>query len=300
MPSQWIELSTEAPGEYAEPLTHLFARHGEGGVVVEEAGGYNPDEGETAPIDAPVIVRTYLPLDATTNDRRANIEMGLRLISYLHPIPPLKERMLQDREWEIQEFEPVRVGARLVIAPEGSTWDKTPADIVIKLDPGLAFGTGHHPTTRMCMLYLEKLVSDGCNVLDLGCGSGILSLAAFKLGAGTVAGLDIEADAIKSSYENLGKNGLADRANFVEGSLPDEIAPDGTFDVTVANISANILIALAPSILQTLTKDGVFVGSGLLAERRDEVEEAFNRAGASFTDLTISGDWAAFTAIAKH
>lgn len=296
MSSQWIELSTEAPGEYAEPLTHLFARHGEGGVVVEEAGGYNPDEGETAPIDAPVIVRTYLPIDATTNDRRANIEMGLRLISYLHEIPPLKERVLNDREWEIQEFEPVRVGERLVIAPEGSTWDHKHDDIIIKLDPGLAFGTGHHPTTRMCMLYLEKTISEDCNVLDLGCGSGILSLAAFKLGAGSVAGLDIESDAIKSSYENLGKNGLAEKANFAEGSLPDEIAPDGTFDVTVANISANILIALAPLIMKTLAPGGVFIGSGLLAERKDEVEAAFNQAGGGFTDLTISGDWAAFTA----
>lgn len=300
MPSQWIELSTEAPGEYAEPLTHLFARHGEGGVVVEEAGGYNPDEGETAPIDAPVIVRTYLPVDATTDDRRANIEMGLRLISYLHPIPPLKERVLNDREWELQEFEPVRVGERLVIAPEGSTWDKTPNDIIINLDPGLAFGTGHHPTTRMCMLYLEKTISPGCNVLDLGCGSGILSLASFKLGAGSVAGLDIESDAIKSSYENLDKNGLAEKANFVEGSLPDKIAPDGTFDVTVANISANILIALAPLIIKTLTADGVFIGSGLLAERREDVEAAFTGAGAEFTDLSISGDWAAFTAMASN
>ncbi|MDP6822645.1 MAG: 50S ribosomal protein L11 methyltransferase [Dehalococcoidia bacterium] len=300
MPSQWLELSTEAPGEYAEPLTHLFARYGEGGVVVEEAGGYNPDEGETPPTDAPVIVRAYLPIDATTDDRRARIDMGLRLISYLHPIPPLKERVLKDREWELQEFEPVRVGERLVIAPEGSTWDDTPDDIVIKLDPGLAFGTGHHPTTRMCMLYLENTVLQGCKVLDLGCGSGILTLTAFKLGAGSVAGLDIEADAIKSSNENLGKNGLAGKANFRQGSLPNPIAPDGTFDIAVANISANVLIALAPLILASLAPGGVFVGSGLLAERKDEVEAAVNEAGAEFTDLTISGDWAAFTAVVHN
>jgi ribosomal protein L11 methyltransferase len=296
MPSEWIELSTEAPGEYAEPLTHLFARYGEGGVVVEEAGGYNPDEGETAPLNAPVIVRAYLPIDATTDDRRARIDMGLRLISYLHPIPPLKERVLKDREWEIQEFEPVRVGERMVIAPQGSKWDRRPDDIIIKLDPGLAFGTGHHPTTRMCMVYLEKLVKEGSNVLDLGCGSGILTLAAFKLGAGSVTGLDIESDAIKSSNENLGKNDLTEKANFHEGSLPDPAAPDGSFDITVANISANILIALAPRILVSLAPEGVFIGSGTLVERKDDVEAAFIEAGAEFTDLTISGDWAAFSA----
>jgi ribosomal protein L11 methyltransferase len=296
MPSEWIELSTEAPGEYAEPLTHLFARYGEGGVVVEEAGGYNPDEGETAPLNAPVIVRAYLPIDATTDDRRARIEMGLRLISYLHPIPPLKERVLKDREWELQEFEPVRVGERMVIAPQGSKWDRRPDDIIIKLDPGLAFGTGHHPTTRMCMVYLEKLVTEGSNVLDLGCGSGILTLAAYKLGAGSVTGLDIESDAIKSSYENLGKNDLTDKANFHEGSLPTPAAPEGSFDITVANISANILIALAPTIMASLVPGGVFIGSGTLVERKDDVEAAFIEAGGEFTDLTISGDWAAFSA----
>ena len=299
MPAQWLELSTQAPGEYAEPLAHLFARYGEGGVVVEEAGGYNPDEGEEPHVDAPVIVRTYLPIDATTEDRRSNIDLGIRLISHLHPIPPLSERVLNDREWEIQEFEPVRVGKRLVIAPEGSNWDRTSDDIVIKLDPGLAFGTGHHPTTRMCMLYLEKTVAEGYNVLDLGCGSGILTLTAYKLGAGSVTGLDIEADAIKASNDNLRKNGLAAGANFHEGSLPTPATPDGSFDVAVANISANVLIALAPLILTTLTIGGVFVGSGLLVERKDEVEAAFNEAGADFTDLTISGDWAAFSAVMR-
>jgi ribosomal protein L11 methyltransferase len=299
MPSQWLELSTEAPGEYAEPLTHLFARYGEGGVVVEEAGGFNPDEGETPPVNASVIVRAYLPIDATTADRRSKIDLGLRLISYLHPIPPLKERILEDREWELQEFESVRVGKRMVIAPEGSNWDRKSDDIVIKLDPGLAFGTGHHPTTRMCMLYLEKMISPGCKVLDLGCGSGILTLAAFKLGAGSVTGLDIEADAIKASHDNLGKNDLEQEADFHLGSLPNPTIPDGSIDVTVANISANILIVLAPHILATLAHDGVFVGSGLLAERKDEVEAAYTEAGAEFTDLTISGDWAAFSAVMR-
>ena len=299
MPSQWLELSTEAPGEYAEPLTHLFARYGEGGVVVEEAGGFNPDEGETPPVNASVIVRAYLPIDATTADRRSKIDLGLRLISYLHPIPPLKERILEDREWELQEFESVRVGKRMVIAPEGSNWDRKSDDIVIKLDPGLAFGTGHHPTTRMCMLYLEKMISPGCKVLDLGCGSGILTLAAFKLGAGSVTGLDIEADAIKASHDNLGKNDLGHEADFHLGSLPNPTIPDGSIDVTVANISANILIVLAPHILATLAHDGVFVGSGLLAERKDEVEAAFTEVGAEFTDLTISGDWAAFSAVMR-
>ncbi|MDA1257063.1 MAG: 50S ribosomal protein L11 methyltransferase [Chloroflexi bacterium] len=296
MPSQWLELSTEAPGEYAEPLSHLFARYGEGGVVVEEAGGYNPDEGEGPPLDAPVTVRAYLPIDDTTDSRRANIDLGIRLISHLFPIPPLRERVLQDREWELQEFEPVRVGKRLVIAPGGSSWDRTPDDIVIQLDPGLAFGTGHHPTTRMCMLYLEKSVTPGCAVLDLGCGSGILSLTSLKLGAGSVTAIDIEADAVKASLENLAINKLSGKARVQQGTLPDAVSTDGTFDVVVANISANVLIALAPHVLATLAPTGVFVGSGLLAERRSEVEAAFVEAGAGITDVTISGDWAAFTA----
>ncbi|MFW6174826.1 MAG: 50S ribosomal protein L11 methyltransferase [Chloroflexota bacterium] len=293
---RWLELGTEAPGEYAEPLTHLFAKYGEGGVVVEEAGGYNPDEGEGPAPDAPVIIRAYLPFDDTTDDRRAQIDLGLRLINHLQELPPLQERVLEDKEWIHQEFEPIRVGQRLVIAPTGARWDERADDLVIKLDPGLAFGTGHHPTTRMCMALMEKHLLEGMRVMDLGCGSGVLTLAALKLDAGEIVALDVEADAVKATNENLRMNGLAGRAVVAEGSLPHADAPEGYFNLTVANISANILVRKAHEIIASLAPGGMVIGSGLLEERRPEVEEAFRSAGSRICETAVSGDWAALVA----
>lgn len=293
---RWLELSTRAPPEFAEPLTHLFARYGEGGVVVEEAGGYNPDEGEQPSPDAPVTVRTYLPVDATTDDRKAQIDLGVRLISHLCSLSPLQERILEQSEWEHQEFEAIRVGRRLVVAPAGARWDRRPGDAVVTLDPGLAFGTGHHPTTRMCMVYLEDVVTSGCRILDVGCGSGILTLAALRLGAGAAVAVDIEDDAVKSTRDNLRRNALLARATVVPGTLPTPAAPPGAFDVTVANISANALTALAEPLVASLRPGGVFVGSGVLEERRGEVEAALAGAGAVITDVARAGDWVAFKA----
>ena len=149
------------------------------------------------------------------------------------------------------------------------------------------------------MVFRGKWGSPGGWVLDLCCAAGILSLTALRLGAGSVTAIDIEADAVKATLENLAINDLASKARVQRGTLPNPIAPDGTFDVVVANISANVLIALAPNVLAALAPGGVFVGSGLLAERREEVEEAFTESGAEFTDLTISSDWAAFTAVLR-
>ena len=124
----------------------LFAKHGEGRVAVEKQGGYNPDEGETGPpVDAPVTVRGYLPVDATTDSRRANIDIGLRLVAHLADIPCLTERVIDENEWTHQEFEPVRIGRRLIVAPPGRETATRTDDIVIPLAPGMAFGTGSSP-----------------------------------------------------------------------------------------------------------------------------------------------------------
>ncbi len=290
---RWIELSVEAPGEYAEPIVNLFARHLEGRVIVESPGGYNPDEGEQPPANAHVVIRGWLPMDATVNSTRAMIDMGLRLVSLIHPLPALRERQVSDDEWSRQSFEPVRVGRRLVIVPPGSNYKRRARDIEVLVEPGLAFGTGHHPTTRMCLVALEGNVKRGDAVLDVGCGSAILSIAALKLGAARAVCLDIEEDAVKASRANLTRAGVVDRASVAVGSLPHEFAPEGGFDIAVANISANVVIKLADELVRSLAPDGLLVASGVLDERSDEVEAAILRAGGRITAKGLSADWVA-------
>ena len=296
----WLELSVVTPGEFTEPIVHLFAKHGEGRVAVEQQGGYNPDEGETGPpADAPVTVRGYLPVDATTDSRRANIDIGLRLVAHLADISGVTERVIDDSEWTDQEFEPVRIGRRLIVSPPGRKTATGPDDIVIPLTPGMAFGTGHHPTTRMCLEWLEEMVQDGSNLLDVGTGSGILAIAALKSGAGRAVCLDIDQNAVEAAAQNLEGAGVAATASVHAGGLPHPEAPVGEWDIVTANISAKVLCELAADLLACLKDDGLLIASGLLAERRDEVTNAFVESGGMVIEERASEDWVALKVVRK-
>lgn len=321
--SRWLELSVEAPGEYAETIASLFARHAEG-VYSEQPGGYNPDEGESAPEDAPITVRGYLPIDSTTENRRAMIDVGIRLISHLSPLPPMEEREVDQSEWANQSFEPIRIGKRLVIVPpsyepphagnpsqvgarhasplqgeHGSeaahSFVPSLEAVVIPLEPGLAFGTGHHPTTAMMLTAMEQLVTPNCAVLDVGCGSGILMIAAMKLGAGSAVGCDVEDDSFISSRRNIELAGIETGTRVFQGSLPSDQAPAGAFDLVLANISANIVSALAGELIECLKPDGTLLASGILEHRMDEVVKALESAGGRLVDHEITGDWCRLT-----
>ena len=291
---RWLELSIEAPGEYADPLAHIFARHCDGRVAVEEPGGFNPDEGEARPPGAPVVIKGWLPMDATIRSRRAMFDIGLRLISHVQPLPPLREREVSDEEWSNQRFDPVRVGRRLLIAPAGHAAATRPGDIVIPLEPGLAFGTGHHPTTRMCLAAIERRVRPGHHVLDLGCGSGVLAIAAIKLGASRAVCLDMDEQAVRAARENMRRAGVGSLARVELGTLPSDVAPAASFDLALANISAAVIVKLAPELLSTLKPDGAMVASGVLLDRRVEIEHAMQPAAAQIIYVKQTGEWLAF------
>lgn len=262
--------------------------------MTEEPGGYNPDEGESPPAGATVTVRGYLPVDSTTRSRRAMIDVGLRLISQIEPLPPLRERILDPQEWEHQEFEPVRVGQRLVIVRPGVGRGDDETTVAVPVEPGLAFGTGHHPTTRMCLVLLERLMPAGARVLDVGCGSGILAIAALKLGAESAVCLDVDADAVESARRNARAAGVENAAVIERGSLPHPLAPERAFDVVLANISAKVLIDLADALLECTAPGGVVIGSGAMTDRQGEVARAFAAAGGDVEETVQAGDWAAF------
>ena len=291
-----VEFSVRTPAEFVEPLSQLFRRYGEGGVVIEQDGGYNPDEGETQPDGAWVTMRTYVPSGASLGHRRAGIDAGVRLIAHVGPVGEVTESTIEESDWRTahtRHLGSLVIGKRLFVVP---TWERceVPEEReVIRLEPGLAFGTGHHPTTAMCLKLIEDVLCPGSSVLDLGCGSGILSIAAAKLGAANVLGLDVDAQAVSAARANMHRNGVGHVASAVEGTLPDGAAGRG-FDLVVANISSTVVIDLAQHMTSAVRTGGSLLASGMVVDKRPQVTEALEAAGLSVDGVTRVGDWLAF------
>ena len=295
---KWLELSIRAPQEYVEPLSAVFQRHGYGGVAVELEGGYNPDEGESAPDEATAVLRSYLPLDNTTASSREQIRVAVALISLLYPLPPIEERVIDENDWLEawkDHFTLLHIG-RLVVRPSWMEYEATDGEVVIGMDPGMAFGTGHHPTTRMCLAELDRLVKPGMSVLDVGTGSGILTIAAAKLGAGRVHALDVDPVAVRAARANVDANGMIHRITLEERELSADAEPPGRFDLVVANLYTNVILKLAPALASHTAAGGAIVVSGIMAERAAQVERALDDVGCAVEHTEREGDWAALVA----
>ena len=291
---KWLELSVSAPPEFVEPLSHIFYRYGHGGVALEQQGGFNPDEGETASETAWVTLKTYLPINESTDERRNLIDVGVRLVAHVGPVTELVARTVDEDEWQNSwkdHFHVLRVGRRLVVKPTWREYDPRPSDVVIVLDPGMAFGTGHHPTTRSCLEQLERLVAPGASVLDFGCGSGILSIAASKLGASSVLGVEADSSAVRVAKQNARENGVQHNVLVVEGTLPRPEARPGAFDVAVANISAKVVSEASTELVKAVKPGGVVIASGIIVDNKAVVERSMAAAGAALSDTFVDGDW---------
>jgi ribosomal protein L11 methyltransferase len=208
-------------------------------------------------------------------------------------------RKVREEDWADawkEHFHVERVGRRIVIRPTWRPYTPAPDDVVIDLDPGMAFGTGQHPTTRMCLAALERVVRPGARVVDVGAGSGILAIAAAKLGAASVAALDVDAVAVEVARDNVRMNGVDGVVAVSQGSL--EPGPDamGPADVLVANINAATIIEMAPALARLLPGGGVAVVSGIIAERGDQVVRRLEQEGFHILRRDAEGDWLAVTA----
>jgi len=274
------------------------------------------DEGLRAAIDPsrPAIVRAYLPAGDAVAVRTAIAEassaLGHLQAFGLRPIGELQTRLLHDADWAEAwkaHFPVMRVGRRLVIRPTWRRHRAEPGDVVLALDPGMAFGTGLHPTTRLCLTALEGVADRGrlargaagdgtARVLDVGCGSGILSIAAGRLGAGEVTGLDTDPIAVEASIANARRNRLGRRLRFRRGSLPSGEAP---FDVVLANLIASLIVTIARVLHDELRPGGVLLASGIFVDREGEVAAALAQVGLRVTDRSAEGDWVALAAERK-
>ena len=304
--NSWLEVSLTVDGELAEAVAEVLARFAPGGVAVESGVAYRHDEDEGTPSGA-VCVRAYLPMDEKTEETRHKLEEALYYLGMIQPLPAPVFEPIADQNWMEawkEHYQPIPISKRLIIVP---AWLESPDEkrIPIKIDPGMAFGTGTHPTTQLCLELLENLfeansplVTRPTSLIDIGCGSGILSIAALKLGANFALGVDTDEAAVKASRENAEANDIAaGRFTLGVGSVPEIL--EGRFGVrsaplVLANILAPVIIRLFDDGLAELVAEGgVLILSGILQEQVESVVSAAQAHGMELIEKKQMGDWVA-------
>jgi ribosomal protein L11 methyltransferase len=293
----WLEIAVEVAGIDSEIAADLLRQACPGGVAIETPSRldratetYVPDG------DAASLVKGYLRPSEDVERVRRNLEIALQTAPLQRPAIWHDTRELADEDWRDawkKYFGVQRIGRRLVIVPSWVEHRPKKGDVVLLIDPGMAFGTGQHPTTAMCLAALEDVVTGGASVLDLGCGSGILAIAAAKLGAGSVVAIDNDPQAIKATRANAAGNNAGDTIEAREGTLD---AVNQHFDVVVANISGLTLERLAPLLARSLVSGGRLIASGFLDEAVDGLRAAFEGTGLSVERVIEDGIWRAIIA----
>ena len=239
-----------------------------------------------------ILLKTYLP--ATSRQRLARIEVGVKLVCAIEPLGELTIQKIVEEDWQNKwksHFHLLKIGPRIVIKPTWIEYQPGAEEVVVEIDPGMAFGTGYHPTTYTCLEALDQLAMTGASVLDVGTGSGILAISALRLGAADVVALDIDPQAVRAARQNFRRTGTSRQITLIQGTLPHAAVPAGKFDLAVANISARAICDRASFIISTLRTDGVFVASGIMRNQVQEVLDALTRLGCSVTQEWSRDDW---------
>ncbi|MEJ5225854.1 MAG: 50S ribosomal protein L11 methyltransferase [Anaerolineales bacterium] len=294
----WLEVSLTVTGELAEAVADVLARFAPNGVTTEQSIAFLNDEDEGTP-SGDITVRAYLPVDEHLEETRQKLEEALHYLGMIQPLPAPAYKQIADQNWMEAwkgRYRPIAIGRQLIIVP---AWMDNPDPLrtPIKIDPGMAFGTGTHPTTQLCLELIEQFVPRGGEVIDVGCGSGILSVAAIKLGARHALAVDIDPDSVKSSQENAQSNGVLEKLTIAQGSV--EEIKSGQFGLTaaplvLANILAPVLIRLFDAgMADLLTPGGVIILSGILDHQAGDVIAAGEKHGLTLLEKRQITDWVA-------
>jgi len=292
---RWLELSVESDVEAVEAVSEILGRVSAGTAVRPTRLVRDADDELAARADstAPFVVTAHLSDDGGAADAIDATERALwHLQAFgLRAVGPVQVRPVDDADWADawkEHHVAHRIG-RVLIVPSWAPEVPRPGEVAVNLDPGMAFGTGLHPTTRGCLRLLQQRTPMPSVLLDVGCGSGILALAALRLGAGRAVAVDTDAAAVEATRANAERNGLADRLEVRHGSV--DAAGDQRFPLVVANLVAALLADLAPALADRLTPDGVLVASGIIQPRAGEVIAAMEGAGLAVTHRHDDDDW---------
>ena len=292
---RWLELTVEVDAEAVEAVSEILGRLGHGAAVRPTRLLRDPRDELVAREDpsAPYELTAHLPDDEAAGeaiDRTKRALWHLQAFG-LRPIGTLQVRSVEDSDWTEAwkaGYEPQRIG-RLLVVP---SWLEPPPgteDVVLRLDPGMAFGTGIHPTTRACLTLLQGVGPMPPRVLDVGSGSGILGLAALALGAGRVDAIDTDPIAVQATLANAAANGMSDRLSARSGSL--DAAPAHPYPLVLANLVAAVLVALAPRLAAHTAGAGTLLASGIIAERAEEVVTALTATGLVEEERLDDSEW---------
>jgi ribosomal protein L11 methyltransferase len=297
--AKWIEVSLTVDGELAEAVAEVLDRFATGGVVVESNVKYRNVEDEGTPY-GPVKVFGYLEIDDQIEARRHKLEEALWYLNAIRPLPQAVFKEIADQNWMAawkEHYHPIPIGKKLLILP---AWieQKDMERIAVKIDPSMAFGTGTHPSTQLCLELVEDYTRPGETVIDIGCGSGILSIAALKMGASHALAVDIDAESVKATQEASAANGVLERVETGLGSIAE--IQNGSYHIkqaplVLANILAPVLIRLFGEGMANLVEPGgVIVLAGILAEQGDGVRASAEKHGLKFVEIRQTLDWVAF------
>jgi len=308
---KWTELSVLTTNEAVEAVSNIFHEAGASGVVIEDSSEFMKERenvyGEIydlSPDDYPaegVIVKAYLPASsflaetieeiklAIANLKNFNINVGKNILTTCE---------VNEDDWATswkQYYHPIKVSERFTIVPTWENYERKNSDeIIIELDPGMAFGTGTHPTTVMCLQALEKVVKPEDVVIDVGTGSGVLSIASALLGAEKVLALDLDPVAVKSAKENVELNKVENIVEVLQGNLLETVNTDA--DVVVANILAEVIMTFTDDAYSILKPGGTFITSGIIGAKKEDVKSALEKSGFSIEEVLMLEDWVSIIA----
>jgi ribosomal protein L11 methyltransferase len=286
---EWLEVGVTVDNEAAEAVAEVLSRYAHRGVAIETG-----PEGWRA---GPVIVRAYLAADEQLRANKRRVEEALWHLGQIWPIPAPTFHPVAEADWAEawkKQLSVLHVGQHIVIRPSWLDYTPTPEDIVIHLDPGMAFGTGLHPTTQLCLEALEGLVQSGAKVLDLGTGSGILAIAAAKLGARSVTAVDDDQTAVEIARENVANNGVQEVVSVTCGSLGDV---PGRYNLVAVNILARVIVEMLQEGLAVhLRRGGKMIATGIITDQETHVVEALEQGGLALAERRQRGDWVCLVA----